>query len=86
MTESTTIVPRAAVGPLHPCPFCGAGAKMERDPWLGESVRIACGNDACRVMPKTEYLLASFADELRAAWNARPAPRALLGVREARWQ
>jgi hypothetical protein len=56
---------------LRPCPFCGAEAAVEPDPWLDESVRIACGSDACRVKPRTEYLLACYADELREAWNAR---------------
>jgi hypothetical protein len=64
--------PPAAVGALLPCPFCGGRAALERDPRLDESVRIACGNAACRVGPRTEYLLACYADELRAAWNARP--------------
>jgi hypothetical protein len=71
--QTETDLPRVAVGPLRPCPFCGGGATLERDPRLDESVRIACGNAACPVSPKTEYLLACFADELRAAWNARPA-------------
>ncbi|HEX2190615.1 MAG TPA: Lar family restriction alleviation protein [Longimicrobiaceae bacterium] len=84
--ESTENPPRSALGQLHPCPFCGGGARLERDPWLGESVRIACGNDGCRVMPRTEYLLACYADELRAAWNARPAAPALAGGRGARWE
>jgi len=64
--------PPAAVGPLLPCPFCGGGATLEHDPRLEESVRVACGNRACRVGPRTEYLLACYADELCAAWNARP--------------
>ena len=59
---------------LSPCPFCGGAARVEADPWLDESLRIACGNAACRVAPKTEYLLAAFADELRAAWNDRRPP------------
>ena len=71
MTESTLILPRALVGPLRPCPFCGGEATLEPDPWLAESVRIACGNAACRVGPRTEYLLVRFADELREAWNGR---------------
>lgn len=56
---------------LRPCPFCGGEAAVELDPWLDGSVRIACGNDACRVKPRTEYLLACYADELLQAWNAR---------------
>ena len=63
---------------LRACPFCGGEAAVEPDPWLDGSVRIACGNDACRVKPRTEYLLACYADELREAWNARrpaAAPR-----------
>lgn len=59
---------------LSPCPFCGGAATVEPDPRLVESLRIACGNTACRVAPKTEYLLAAFADELRAAWNDRQPP------------
>ncbi len=58
-------------GALRPCPFCGGEAAVEPDPWLDESVRIACGNDACRVRPRTESLLACYAGELREAWNAR---------------
>ena len=63
-------------GALRPCPFCGGGAAVEPDPWLDGSLRVACGNDACRVRPRTESLLACYADELREAWNARrpPAP------------
>ncbi len=72
MIQIQTDPPPAVVGPLLPCPFCGGGATLERDPWLDESVRVACGNAACRVGPRTEYLLACYADELRAAWNARP--------------
>ena len=71
--SSTAEPPRAAVGPLLPCPFCGGEAALEPDPWLDESVRVACGNDACRVQPRTEYLLLCYADELRAAWNGRAA-------------
>jgi restriction alleviation protein Lar len=71
-TRSTLHPPRISVGPLLPCPFCGGAATVEPDPWLDESVRIACGNEACRVRPRTESLLACYADELRAAWNARP--------------
>ena len=75
MMMSTSIVPlpRAIVGPLRPCPFCGEAATVEPSPWLAESVRIACGNDACRVQPRTEYLLVRYADELSAAWNGRAA-------------
>jgi hypothetical protein len=69
--ESTLPLPRAAVGPLRPCPFCGDAATVEASPWLAESVRICCGNDACGVQPKTEYLLVRYADELSAAWNGR---------------
>jgi hypothetical protein len=64
----------AALGPLRPCPFCGGAAVVEPSPWLRESVRIACGNEACRVTPRTEYLLLGFADELCTAWNGRAAP------------
>lgn len=71
VTESTLHPLRAVVGPLRPCPFCGGEATLEADPWLAGSVRIACGNEACRVAPRTEYLLLSFADELSAAWNER---------------
>jgi hypothetical protein len=65
-------LPLAHVGPLLPCPFCGSAATQEPDPWLLESIRITCGNDACRVRPRTESLLVCYADELAAAWNARP--------------
>jgi hypothetical protein len=71
-SEGTMHPPRAVVGPLRPCPFCGGAATLEADPWLDESLRIACGNDACRVRPRTESLLVCYADELCAAWNARP--------------
>lgn len=60
------------VGALLPCPFCGGDAAVEPDRWRGESVRIACANDGCAVRPKTEFLLAAYSDELRAAWNGRP--------------
>ena len=63
--------PRVELGPLRPCPFCGGEATVEADPWTGECVRIACGDGACRVAPRTEYLLVGFADELREAWNGR---------------
>lgn len=69
--ESTASPPQATLGPLRPCPFCGCAATLEPDPWMGESVRVACGNDGCRVSPRTEYLLLCYADELRAAWNGR---------------
>lgn len=65
------IAPRVELGPLRPCPFCGGRATVEADPWTGECVRIACGDDACRVAPRTEYLLVRYADELREAWNGR---------------
>jgi hypothetical protein len=71
-TSEMIDLPRALVGPLRPCPFCGAAPRVERNPWLDESVRIACGNEACGVRPRTEYLLLRFAGELRDAWNARP--------------
>ncbi len=73
MTESTARLPLAAADLLLPCPFCGGEATLEPDPSLPEIVQIACGNGACRVMPRTEYLLESFADELVAAWNGRPS-------------
>jgi hypothetical protein len=60
------------LGGLLPCPFCGQAATVEPDRWRGESVRIACANDACPVRPRTEYLLPAFAGDLRAAWNGRP--------------
>lgn len=71
--ERTVPLPRALVGPLRPCPFCGGAATVEPSPWLHESVRVACGNDACQVQPRTEYLLVRYADELSAAWNGRAA-------------
>jgi hypothetical protein len=73
MSTTAVEVSRATMGPLRPCPFCGGPAALERSPWLSESVRITCGNDGCGVRPRTEYLLACYADELCAAWNARPA-------------
>lgn len=73
MSTSAVPLPGTAIAPLRPCPFCGAQAAVERSPWLQESVRIACGNEACGVRPRTEYLLACYADELCTAWNARPA-------------
>lgn len=83
MTESTLHFPRIDVGPLRPCPFCGGEAALEPDPWLDESVRIACGNEACPVRPRTEGLLKCYADELYAAWNGRAAPEAGSGDEEA---
>ncbi len=70
-TPHPSPVEEIALGALLPCPFCGGLPAVEPDPWLGECVRVACGNDACRVAPKTEYLLVRFADELREAWNGR---------------
>jgi len=81
VNESALSLPRAVVGPLRPCPFCGDAATVQASPWLAESVRIACGNDACRVQPRTEYLLVRYADELSAAWNARPGLPATRMVR-----
>jgi hypothetical protein len=71
MTTPHPPVEEIAIGALLPCPFCGGEPAVEADPWLGECVRVACANDACRVAPKTEYLLVRFADELREAWNGR---------------
>ena len=76
VTERTMDPPRVAAELLRPCPFCGAEAAVEPDPWLDESIRITCGNDACRVRPRTESLLACYADELCAAWNGRAAGEA----------
>lgn len=59
--------------PLAACPFCGAAPTWERFPADASIVRIACVNRACGVAPRTEYLLADFADELRASWSARAA-------------
>jgi len=73
VSERTMQPPRAGASPLRPCPFCGAEAALEPDPWLDRSLRIVCGNDACPVRPRTETLLDGYADELCAAWNARPA-------------
>jgi len=70
-TASMMRLQGTGVGSLRPCPFCGGQAAVETSPWLGESVRIACANEACRVQPKTEYLLLSYAEELCAAWNGR---------------
>lgn len=74
MRSSTVPLPRAIVGPLRPCPFCGGAATVQPSPWLDESVRIGCDNEGCGVQPKTEYLLLRFAGELTAAWNGRAAP------------
>ena len=71
----------ADVGPLLPCPFCGSAATPEPDPWLHESIRITCGNDACAVRPRTESLLLCYADELVAAWNVRPEPADATSIR-----
>jgi len=74
VSQRTTQPRDAGMGLLRPCPFCGAEAVLEPDPWLDESLRIVCGNDACLVRPRTEALLVCYADELCAAWNARPEP------------
>lgn len=71
MTSEITAPARTTIGPLRPCPFCGAAAVVEPAPWLEESVRVSCGNDGCRVQPRTEYLLSAFAEELREGWNGR---------------
>lgn len=71
VTELPRRVEPVSAGALLPCPFCGGAAAVERDPLLEESVRVACGNEGCAIRPRTEYLLACFADELRAAWNGR---------------
>jgi hypothetical protein len=72
--SATAAEARVGAGLLRPCPFCGGAAMIEASPWLEESVRIACGSDACRVRPRTEYLLECYADELCAAWNGRVLP------------
>jgi hypothetical protein len=73
MTSTSVVNPAGVMmGPLRPCPFCGAQAALEPSPLLRESIRVACGNHGCGVRPRTEYLLACYADELCAAWNARP--------------
>jgi hypothetical protein len=71
-TASILRLQRAGMGGLRPCPFCGGEATVQTSPWLDESIRVACGNDECRVQPRTEYLLACYAGELRDAWNGRP--------------
>jgi hypothetical protein len=63
--------PGVSVATLLPCPFCGARPRLEPSPLLDDCVRIACGNEACHVRPRTEHLLTHFADELCAAWNER---------------
>jgi hypothetical protein len=77
MSDGTAVPPRPAdgTGLLRPCPFCGGAATVEADPWLHDGVRIACVNEGCGVRPRTESLLACYADELCAAWNGRaPLP------------
>ena len=59
---------------LPPCPFCGDAPSWEAHPNDDDILRIACTSDACAVAPRTEYLLSSFAGELRAAWSHRPLP------------
>ena len=46
VSQRTTQPRDAGMGLLRPCPFCGAEAVLEPDPWLDESLRIVCGNDA----------------------------------------
>jgi len=72
VTQRTIHLPRRTEGVLRPCPFCGGPATLEPDPRLDECLRVACGNQACRIAPRTEPLLACFVDELIAAWNERP--------------
>jgi len=74
--DRSAYTPEHLLPSLLPCPFCGAAAVRERHPGCGEILRIACANEGCRVMPRTEYLLTSFADELWTAWNARAVVRA----------
>lgn len=79
MMARTVDAARAAAGLLRPCPFCGGEAALEADALLEDGFRIACGNAACGVRPRTEPLLACYADELCAAWNGRaPVPTELL--------
>lgn len=65
--------PKPVLPVLLPCPFCGEAAIWEPHPEFGEVVRIACAGGACAVMPRTEYLLTAYVDELRSAWNVRTA-------------
>jgi hypothetical protein len=64
-----------AVEPL-PCPFCGRDPVWEHHPDVYEIARLSCGNEACAIQPRTQYLLIEYADGLRDAWNRR-TPRAL---------
>lgn len=72
----------SALAGLLPCPFCGGAAVRERHPRCGDIVRIACGSEACRVTPRTEYLLTLLRRRAaggveRSPGNARrgPGPR-----------
>lgn len=56
---------------LRPCPFCGASAEVVRHPEIAEILRVACTATACRVQPRTEFLLEEYAEELWSAWNMR---------------
>lgn len=62
---------RDLAGELLCCPFCGRAPAWEHHPDIHEIVRLACGDGACAIQPRTEYLLVEYAGTLRDAWNGR---------------